>query len=132
MLSSDTPGPPEGPVRFTGITAEKATVWWNPPENDGCAAILCYTVEKRETSRISWAMVTSKCEACSFNATKLIKGNEYQFRISAVNKFGVGRPLDSDPFIAQMQFSKFHQTTRSKEMTDTYNYLLLTSIIMFN
>lgn len=119
-------------MRFTGITAEKATVWWNPPENDGCAAILYYTVEKRETSRISWAMMTSKCEACSFNATKLIKGNEYQFRISAVNKFGVGRPLDSDPFIAQMQFSKFHQTTRSKEMTDTYNYLLLTSIIMFN
>lgn len=103
----DTPGPVEGPIRFTGITAEKCTVWWNPPENDGCAAITHYVVEKRETSRISWAMVTSKCEACSFNATNLIKGNEYQFRISAVNKFGVGKPLDSDPIIARMQYSKY-------------------------
>lgn len=67
-------------------------------------------VEKRETSRISWAMVTSKCEACSYNATNLIKGNEYQFRISAVNKFGVGKPLDSDPVIAQMQYSKYRQS----------------------
>lgn len=105
--SSDTPGPVEGPIRFTGITAEKCTVWWNPPENDGCAAITHYVVEKRETSRISWAMVTSKCEACSFNAANLINGNEYQFRISAVNKFGVGKPLDSVPIIAQMQYSKY-------------------------
>lgn len=103
---ADTPGPVEGPIRFTGITAEKCTVWWNPPENDGCAAITHYVVEKRETSRISWALVTPKCEACSYNATNLIKGNEYQFRISAVNKFGVGKPLDSDPIIAQMQYSK--------------------------
>lgn len=103
---ADTPGPVEGPIRFTGIAAEKCTVWWNPPENDGCAAITHYVVEKRETSRISWALVTSKCEACSYNATNLIKGNEYQFRISAVNKFGVGKPLDSDPVIAQMQYSK--------------------------
>lgn len=105
-LHLDTPGPVDGPIRFTGITAEKCTVWWNPPENDGCAAITHYVVEKRETSRISWALASSKCEACSFNAANLIKGNEYQFRISAVNKFGVGKPLDSDAIIAQMQYSE--------------------------
>ncbi|KAJ8416942.1 hypothetical protein AAFF_G00328200 [Aldrovandia affinis] len=101
----DTPGKPDGPVRFTNIAADKATIWWNPPENDGCSAITQYVIEKRETSRISWALVTDKCEACSFNATKLIKGNEYQFRISAVNKFGVGKPLDSEPIVAEVQFS---------------------------
>lgn len=106
FLLVDTPGPPDGPVRFTNISAEKATLYWNPPENDGCAAITHYVIEKRATSRISWALVTDNCEACSFNATKLIKGNEYQFRVSAVNKYGVGKPLDSDPIVAEMQFSK--------------------------
>lgn len=106
VFHSDTPGPPEGPLRFTNISAEKATLWWSPPENDGCAAITHYVIEKRETSRITWALVTSKCEACSFNATKLIKGNEYQFRVSAVNTFGVGKPLESDPVVAKMQYSK--------------------------
>lgn len=106
LFCLDTPGSPEGPLRFTNIGAEKATLWWSPPDNDGCAGITHYVVEKRETSRISWALVASKVEACSFNATKLIKGNEYQFRVSAVNKFGVGKTLESDAIVAKMQFSK--------------------------
>jgi len=83
------------------------TLWWEPPANDGCASISHYVIEKRETSRIAWALVDDKCEACSYTALKLIKGNEYQFRVSAVNKFGVGRPLESDPVVAQIPYSKF-------------------------
>lgn len=104
---TDTPGKIGGPIRFTNITEEKATLWWEPPANDGCAAITHYVIEKRETSRVSWALIEDHCEACSYTALRLIKGNEYQFRISAANKFGVGRPLESDPFVAQAHYSKF-------------------------
>ncbi|POI20489.1 hypothetical protein CIB84_015762, partial [Bambusicola thoracicus] len=101
----DAPGKVGGPIRFTNITGEKVTLWWEPPANDGCASISHYVIEKRETSRIAWALVDDKCEACSYTALKLIKGNEYQFRVSAVNKFGVGRPLESDPVVAQIPYT---------------------------
>lgn len=95
-----------GPITFTNISEGKCTLSWNPPENDGCSEISHYIIEKRETSKISWALVSDECHECTFNATKLIKSNEYQFRVSAVNKFGVGRPLESTPIIAQLQYSK--------------------------
>lgn len=103
---SDTPGEPVGPIMFSDITEGKVTLSWNPPENDGCSDIMHYIVEKRETSKISWALVTDECLKCTYTATKLMKTNEYQFRVSAVNKFGVSRPLESAPVIAQMQYSK--------------------------
>lgn len=106
IIFLDTPGEPVGPIVFTNISEGKVTFSWNPPENDGCSEVTHYVIEKRETSKISWTLVTDHCEECIYNATKLIKTNEYQFRVSAVNRFGVSRPLDSVPVIAQMQYSK--------------------------
>lgn len=107
MCDLDTPGEPVGPITFRNISEGRCTLSWNPPENDGCSEITNYLIEKRETAKISWAMVSDECKVCAFIATKLIKTNEYQFRVSAVNKFGVGRPLESSPIIAQLQYSKF-------------------------
>lgn len=107
---SDSPGEPVGPITFSEISEGKVTLSWNPPENDGCSEVTHYILEKRETSKISWALVTDECLASSYTATKLIKTNEYQFRVSAVNRFGVSRPLDSAPVIAQMQYSKILKT----------------------
>lgn len=102
----DTPGEPIGPIVFSQISEGKCTLSWTAPENDGCSEISHYIIEKRETAKISWALVSDECKECTFNASKLIKTNEYQFRVSAVNKFGVGRPLESSPIIAQLQYSK--------------------------
>ncbi|XP_061656401.1 titin-like isoform X2 [Syngnathoides biaculeatus] len=101
----DTPGEPVGPITFSNISEGRCTLSWNPPENDGCSEITHYIIEKRETSKISWALVSENCRECTFSATKLIKINEYQFRVSAVNRFGVGRPLESCPIIAQLQYT---------------------------
>lgn len=103
----DTPGEPVGPITFSNISEGKVTLSWEPPENDGCSDITHYIIERRETSKISWTLVTDECTECTFDATKLIKTNEYQFRVSAANKIGVGRSVDSVPVIAQMQYSKW-------------------------
>lgn len=86
------------------MTAEKITFSWEPPTDDGGAKVTHYIVEKRETSRVVWSLVSEKHETCLITVTKLIKGNEYIFRVRGVNKYGVGDPLESEPIIARNAF----------------------------
>ena len=63
-----------------------------------------YIVEKRETSRIMWSIVSEKLVDCIVNVPRLIQGNEYIFRVRGVNKYGIGDPLESEPIIAKNAF----------------------------
>uniref|UniRef100_A0A8C3KI78 Titin n=2 Tax=Scolopacidae TaxID=8917 RepID=A0A8C3KI78_9CHAR len=100
----DRPGPPEGPVQVTGVTAEKCSLAWGPPLHDGGSDISHYIVEKRETSRLAWTVVASEVLPTMLKVTKLLEGNEYVFRIMAVNKYGVGEPLESVPVMMKNPF----------------------------
>uniref|UniRef100_A0AAZ3RB05 Titin n=1 Tax=Oncorhynchus tshawytscha TaxID=74940 RepID=A0AAZ3RB05_ONCTS len=82
----------------------KAYLHWSHPLHDGGASCSHYIIEKRETSRLSWTVVEPKIQAISYKVTKLLPGNEYIFRVTAVNKFGIGEPLESDPVIARNPF----------------------------
>lgn len=101
----DRPGPPDGPLRVKVVSAEKCNLHWNPPTHDGGASISHYVIEKRESSRVTWTGVESHVEGVSYKVNKLVPGKEYIFKIAAVNKFGVGEFLESDPFIAQNPFT---------------------------
>lgn len=103
---TDKPGPPGGPIEFKTVTAEKITLLWRPPADDGGAKITHYIVEKRETSRVVWSIVSENLEECIITTTKIIKGNEYIFRVRAVNKYGIGDPLESDPVVAKNAFGE--------------------------
>uniref|UniRef100_A0A8B9T2G2 Titin n=1 Tax=Anas platyrhynchos TaxID=8839 RepID=A0A8B9T2G2_ANAPL len=96
----DRPGPPEGPLAVSEVTAEKCVLSWLPPLDDGGAKIDHYVVEKRETSRLAWTAVATEVPLTKLKVTKLLKGNEYVFRVMAVNKYGVGEPLESEPILA--------------------------------
>uniref|UniRef100_A0A8C5BBE3 Titin n=1 Tax=Gadus morhua TaxID=8049 RepID=A0A8C5BBE3_GADMO len=100
----DRPGPSEGPLRIGNVTEEKCSLSWLPPRHDGGASISHYIIQKRETSRLAWTVVSSDCGATMFKVTKLLKGNEYIFRVMAVNKYGVGEPLESTPVIMRNPF----------------------------
>ena len=82
----DKPGPPAGPLEITGLTAEKCSLSWGPPQEDGGAAIDYYIVEKRETSRLAWTICEGELRTTFCKVTKLLKGNEYIFRVTGVNK----------------------------------------------
>uniref|UniRef100_A0A8V5GG91 Uncharacterized protein n=1 Tax=Melopsittacus undulatus TaxID=13146 RepID=A0A8V5GG91_MELUD len=97
----DRPGPPEGPLKVTGVTAEKCYLAWAPPLHDGGSSISHYIIEKRETSRLSWTQVATEVQALNHKVTRLLAGNEYIFRVMAVNKYGIGEPLESEPVVAR-------------------------------
>ncbi|XP_074533310.1 titin-like [Halichoeres trimaculatus] len=101
----DRPGPPDGTLKVKVVSAEKCNLHWNPPLNDGGASVSHYIIEKRETSRVTWTGVEAHVEALSYKVTKLVPGKEYIFRIAAINKYGVGEFLESEPFVAQNPFT---------------------------
>lgn len=102
----DKPGPPDGEIQFKKVTADNITIMWSPPADEGGAMVTHYIVEKRETSRIMWSIISEKLVDCIVNVPRLIQGNEYIFRVRGVNKYGVGEPLESQPVIAKNSFGK--------------------------
>lgn len=104
--STDSPGPCAGKITISRVTEEKCTLAWNTPQEDGGAEITHYIVERRETSRLNWVIVNAECATHSCVATRIIKNNEYIFRVRAVNKYGPGVPLESETMIARNSFSK--------------------------
>lgn len=101
------PGPPVGPIKFTEVFAERIGLAWNPPTDDGGSKITNYVVEKREDNRKSWVHITNDPKECAYVVTRLTENHEYEFRVMAQNKFGVGPPLVSEPEKARNLFSKF-------------------------
>lgn len=106
LPSLDKPGPPDGEIQFKKVTADNITIMWSPPADEGGAMVTHYIVEKRETSRVMWSIVSEKLVDCIVNVPRLIQGNEYIFRVRGVNKYGVGEPLESQPIMAKNAFGR--------------------------
>lgn len=106
LCYADKPGPPAGEIQFKKVTADNVTIMWSPPADEGGAMVTHYIVEKRETSRVMWSIVSEKLVDCIVNVPRLIQGNEYIFRVRGVNKYGIGDPLESQPVIAKNAFGK--------------------------
>lgn len=108
----DKSGPATGPIRFTDISNDSVTISWDPPIDKGGSKVTHYIVSKRDTTRVSWSTIAEDLETCSFTAKSLIKGNEYQFSVRAVNECGAGEVLISNPITAKNMFGKIYFYSR--------------------
>ena len=73
---------------------------WTPPTNDGGALVQNYIVEKRNKTSSTWVRCSRHlvCDI-NFRCTCLQEKNEYEFRVAAENKAGVGPYCDPTEYI---------------------------------
>ena len=85
----EVPGRPDAPT-VGEITALAATLSWQPPASDGGAPITGYVVEMRSGGDAKWRAVQT-VEGTEATVGDLTEETEYEFRVAAQNKAGVGK-----------------------------------------
>lgn len=119
FCSLGRPGPPSAPIKFEEIGAEKITLSWLPPKDDGGSKVTNYVIWRRVASRKTWVPVTNEPKERIWTVENLMKGHEYVFRIMAQNKYGVGEPLDSEPEVARDLYSELEINSTVQRETTT-------------
>ena len=90
------------------MTAETGEIEWAVPEDDGGSPITGYIIEKRDISRKSWEDSGKvKADQLQFTVDKLLEGQQYLFRVSAKNEYGVSEPCTLDePVLAKNPYGQ--------------------------
>lgn len=88
------PGPPVGPLEVTDITKHTCTLFWKPPTYDGGLRVTHYVVERKDVTLTHWIIINSNVRDTQFTVQGLTEGQEYLFRVLAVNDNGMGPPLE--------------------------------------
>lgn len=89
---TDKPTAPEGPLQVSDVHKEGCKLKWKRPKDDGGTPIEYYQVDKLDPETGSWIPVGRATEP-GMDVTGLTPGNEYKFRVSAVNAEGESEPL---------------------------------------
>lgn len=89
------PGKP-GQPEVDKLSETSADLSWSAPSTDGGSPITKYIVEMKKKGDMKWREVNADKASVDLKYTVqgLIKGAEYEFRITAENKVGPGEPSD--------------------------------------
>lgn len=105
ITTTGLPGPPQGPLGMSNITKHTCTLSWSPPLHNGGLKVTHYVIERKDISHNHWIVVYSFCKETTFTVQGLTEGQEYLFRVMAVNENGMGPPLEGkNPIKAKAPF----------------------------
>ena len=98
MLFTDTPGKP-APPEVKDWDKDHVDLEWRAPRDNG-APIKEYIIEKRPKGQLAWEE-GARVPGTELKGTVpgLTEGQEYEFRIVAVNKAGPGEPSDPSDMV---------------------------------
>ncbi|KAM3957310.1 projectin protein bent isoform 8-T9 [Aphomia sociella] len=99
------PDAPSAPVP-DDWSANHVDLKWEAPLSDGGSPIIGYIIEKKDKYSPLWEKaVETHTPTPTATVNGLIEGNEYQFRVIAINKAGQSKPSDaSKNFVAKPRF----------------------------
>ncbi len=84
-------GPPGPPVNLSLAPRDMHLVAaWDPPEEDGGAAVTGYVLQYRQGDSGAWTEMTLTGDASTLDIGSLANDQAYQVRIGAENIFGIG------------------------------------------
>uniref|UniRef100_A0A665WWA2 Myosin binding protein C, cardiac n=1 Tax=Echeneis naucrates TaxID=173247 RepID=A0A665WWA2_ECHNA len=86
----DLPGPPEG-LKIMDIWGFNVALEWKPPKENGNCEITGYTVQKADKKTMEWFTVYHQYRRTNCVVSDLIMGNEYVFRVFAMNLVGLSQ-----------------------------------------
>ena len=81
------PGTPE-----VLLEDDSAHLSWSAPRDDGRSPVFDYIIEYKQAGDMRWKSVNSGSKATNYTVSGLQPDREYEFRVSAENKAGVGSP----------------------------------------
>ncbi|XP_035855401.1 myosin-binding protein C, cardiac-type isoform X2 [Sander lucioperca] len=84
----DLPGPPQA-LKITDIWGFNVALEWKPPKDNGNCEITGYTIQKADKKTMEWYTVYEQYRRTNCVASDLIMGNEYVFRVFAINLVGL-------------------------------------------
>lgn len=94
---TDKPSKPEGPIKVSDVHGTGCKLRWKRPKDDGGTPIEYYQVEKLDPNTGLWVPAgRSTGPEPSVELKNLTPGNEYQFRVRAVNAEGESDPLNAE------------------------------------
>ncbi|TMS38626.1 hypothetical protein L596_005310 [Steinernema carpocapsae] len=93
----DIPGTPNGPLDVRDVHKDGCTLRWGEPDDDGGSPISHYVIEKQENDG-RWVPCGESPDT-KFKVNKLNEGQEYRFRVKAVNRQGQSKPLATETSI---------------------------------
>ena len=92
------PAAPMGPLEVFDVLADQCKLSWKAPFDDGGSPIKEYNVELLDPKTKKWRRV-GKCKPdppFKHPVEDLVEGEEYKFRVNAVNDEGESEWLESD------------------------------------
>ncbi|XP_058237283.1 myosin-binding protein C, cardiac-type [Hemibagrus wyckioides] len=84
----DLPGSPEN-LKVVDIWGFNVALEWKPPKDDGNCDITGYTIQKADKKTMEWYTVYEQYRRTNCVVSDLIMGNEYVFRVFAMNAVGL-------------------------------------------
>ena len=96
----DIPSKPRKP-QIVEVLGNSVQLKWDAPKDNGNCDIIGYTVEKRDKRsgpEGEWYIVYDKVRHQNCNVDELILGNDYQFRIKAINEVGLSEGVATKEF----------------------------------